>query len=171
MLVSLNIIKFLPTSVTTSGKITKEVVRISRRAMHQLMFFILCLYKSENRFIHDGDIVEGDIKVLPGQSRGAVPNRLWKNAEFVYDIESSLGKKRITHYWVQVPNQVNIWRRYESESLHVVKSIWPVIAWWKTWSIGFGSQTKIKYCASWWRLSYQRNKITRLTSWALGLSR
>ena len=90
--------------------------------MHQLMFFILCLCKSENRFIHDGDIVEGDIKVLPGQSRGSVPNRLWEKAEFVYDIESSLGKKRITHYRVQVPNQVNIWRRREGESFHVAKS-------------------------------------------------
>lgn len=48
----------------------------------------------ENRFIHDGDLVEGDIKVLPGQSRGSVPNRLWEKAEFVYDIESSLDDPR-----------------------------------------------------------------------------
>ncbi|KAK2565184.1 Blastula protease 10 [Acropora cervicornis] len=48
----------------------------------------------ENRLIHDGDLVEGDIKVLPGQSRGSVPNRLWEKAEFVYDIESSLDDPR-----------------------------------------------------------------------------
>ena len=132
------------------------------------MFFILCLFKSENRFIRDGDIVEGDIKVLPGQSRGLVPSRLWEKAEFVYDIESSLGKKRITHYRVQVPNQVNIWRRREGESFHIVKSIWT-----DEWSRGekpdlldLVHRRKLSIArSSRRRLNYQRNKIKKLTSW------
>ncbi|XP_078360453.1 astacin-like isoform X2 [Oculina patagonica] len=44
----------------------------------------------ENLSSNDNDLVEGDMKFLPGQARGSVPTRLWPNGVFVYDIESSL---------------------------------------------------------------------------------
>ena len=47
---------------------------------------------SENLHTRDDELVEGDMKLLPGQTRGSVASRLWPKGEFVYEIESSLSK-------------------------------------------------------------------------------
>ncbi|XP_078360460.1 low choriolytic enzyme-like [Oculina patagonica] len=44
----------------------------------------------ENLGIRDDDLIEGDMKLLPGQTRASVPDSLWPNGEFVYDFESSI---------------------------------------------------------------------------------
>ena len=56
--------------------------------MDKIFFFVLL----ENLNSNDRDLLEGDMKLLPGQARGSVPFRLWPNGVFVYDIESSLSK-------------------------------------------------------------------------------
>lgn len=50
------------------------------------------LFYSENLNSKDEELIEGDMKFLPGQARGSVPTRLWPNGDFIYDIESSLSK-------------------------------------------------------------------------------
>lgn len=47
---------------------------------------------SENLHTRDDELIEGDMKLLPGQTRGSVASRLWPKGEFVYEIESSLSK-------------------------------------------------------------------------------
>ncbi|XP_078360440.1 MAM and LDL-receptor class A domain-containing protein 1-like [Oculina patagonica] len=47
----------------------------------------------ENLNSNDNELVEGDMKFLPGQTRGSVPFKLWPNGVFVYDIESSLSSQ------------------------------------------------------------------------------
>lgn len=44
----------------------------------------------ENGETRDNELVEGDMKFSPGQTRGSISNRLWPNRVFVYDIEKSL---------------------------------------------------------------------------------
>ena len=49
-------------------------------------------FLSENQDISDDELFEGDMKFLPGQTRGSVSGNLWPNGVFVYDIEESLSE-------------------------------------------------------------------------------
>ncbi|PFX20172.1 zinc metalloproteinase nas-15-like [Stylophora pistillata] len=52
--------------------------------------YILASSPEENLHTRDNELFEGDIKLVPGQTRGAVANRLWPGGTLVYDIDSSL---------------------------------------------------------------------------------
>ena len=58
-------------------------------SLNKSYFFLIT---TENLNSKDDELIEGDMKFLPGQARGSVPTRLWPNGEFIYDIESSLSK-------------------------------------------------------------------------------
>ncbi|XP_020615551.1 meprin A subunit beta-like [Orbicella faveolata] len=49
----------------------------------------------ENGDTRDDELVEGDMKFSPGQTRGSISNRLWPNGVFVYDIDKSLLKEAV----------------------------------------------------------------------------
>ena len=53
---------------------------------------VLISFILENLYTRDDGLIEGDIKLLPGQTRASVPNKLWTNGVFIYDIESSLSE-------------------------------------------------------------------------------
>ena len=46
----------------------------------------------ENLHTRDNELFEGDMKLIPGQTRGAVGNRQWPGGTLVYDIDYSLSK-------------------------------------------------------------------------------
>ena len=66
------------------------LIRISLFSIQHSASLNSFIFRSENGNTRDKELVEGDMKFSPGQTRGSISDRLWPNGVIVYDIDESL---------------------------------------------------------------------------------